>query len=377
MILRIARELLEGNEVMMEPSFDLDRCPLPAGVPQVGIVCSYAPEELVYAAGLQPVRLCGSGQPVRNADSYLHNNLCPYVRGLFDEALAGRYDQCAGVVFVNSCDAMRRLHDVWRQYGRHDFVHLLDMQRVDDEDAVDYFAARLRELAAALAAHFGSAVSPDGLRAAVQRMNHTRQLVARLYALRASAPPAVSGGEAFPILLAGVRSGPAEFQSELERYLTAREAAGPDRRHRGKPRLLITGSVFHHPQIIELVEGAGAVVVAEDVCVGHRHYDGAVPDEDDPFRAIARRYVQRVPCARMKDLARRHAYLGRLIDEFGVDGVIYHGLKFCDLYQYDFPLTQQLLARRGLPVLYLETDYTTGSYGQLKTRLQAFVELLA
>lgn len=361
---------------MERRDFDTANCQLAVDVPQVGIVCSYAPEEIVYAAGLQPVRLCGSGQPVRNADGYLHNNLCPYVRGLFDEALAGGYDRCAGVVFVNSCDAMRRLHDVWRQYGHHGFVHLLDILRVDDEDAIDYFADQLHELAAALAVQFGTAVTAESLRVAVQRVNQTRQLVGRLYALRASMPPAVSGGEAFPLLLAGVRSDPAAFQSELERYVAAREAAGPDRRHRGKPRLLITGSVFHHPQIIELVEGAGAIVVAEDVCVGHRHYDGEVADEDDLFRSIARRYVRRVPCARMKDLGRRHAYIGGLIDRFRVDGVIYHGLKFCDLYQYDFPLTQQLLERRGVPVLYLETDYTTGSYGQLRTRLQAFVELL-
>ena len=361
---------------MTRPTYDLDRCPLPDDVPQVGILCSYVPEEILYAAGLQPVRLCGSGQPVRSADSYLHNNLCPYVRGLFDEALNGGYDRCAGVVIVNSCDAMRRLHDVWRQYGRHTFVHILDILRVDDEDAVVYFGAQLRDLAAALAAHFGTAVTQESLRLAVQRLNYTRRLLTRLYSLRATVPPAITGSESFPILLAGVRSGWAEYHTTLDRYLTACEAAGPDPRHRGKPRLLITGSVFHHPQIIELVEAAGAVVVAEDVCIGHRHYQGEVLEEDDLFLAIARRYVQRVPCARMKGVGRRHAYISRLIDQFQVDGVIYHGLKFCDLYQYDFPLTQQLLERRGVPALYLETDYTTGSYGQMKTRLQAFVELL-
>lgn len=361
---------------METPEFEIASCRLPDGVPQVGVACSYMPEEIVYAAGLQPVRLCGSGQPVRSADSYLHNNLCPYVRGLFDEALVGGPDRSAGVVFVNSCDAMRRLHDVWRQYGRHAFVYILDMPRVDDEDAVAYFAVQLRGLAAALAAHFGTAVTQESLRLAVQRLNYTRRLLTRLYSLRASVPPVITGSESFPILLAGVRSGWAEFHITLDRYLTACEAAGPDPRHRGKPRLLITGSVFHHPQIIELVEAAGAVVVAEDVCVGHRHYDGEVPEEGDLFLTIARRYVRRVPCARMKDVGSRHAYISRLIDQFQVDGVIYHGLKFCDLYQYDFPLTQQLFEKRGLPALYLETDYTTGSYGQMKTRLQAFVELL-
>jgi benzoyl-CoA reductase/2-hydroxyglutaryl-CoA dehydratase subunit BcrC/BadD/HgdB len=361
---------------MERPVFDPDTCPLPAAVPRVGVLCSYTPEEVIYAAGLQPVRLLGSGQPVRSADSFLHNNLCPYVRGLFDEALAGSYDDCPGVVFVNSCDAMRRLHDVWRHYGRQSFVHIVDILRVGDEDAIAYFADQLRALAGALAAHFGTTVTDDRLFAAIRHVNQTRRLVARLYELRTRTPPALAGAEAFPILLAGVRSDQALFQSALARYLDACAAADSHHRHRGKPRLLISGSVFHHPHLISLAEDAGAVVVAEDFCVGHRHYAGEVVEDADPFQAIARRYVRRAPCSRMKDLGLRHAYLESLIDDFQIDGVVYHSLKFCDLYQYDFPLTQQLVRRRGLPILYLETDFTTGSYGQLKTRLQAFVEVL-
>ena len=96
--------------------------------PLIGWVCSYTPEEIIMAAGCQPFRLSGSGEPVKQADAYLHANLCPYVRGVFDQALEGAY-QLDGVVFVNSCDAMRRLYDVFRLYLKPHFSFMLDLPR--------------------------------------------------------------------------------------------------------------------------------------------------------------------------------------------------------------------------------------------------------
>src|SRR3970040_1866708 len=112
-----------------ETAFNYDRCTPDPERLKVGFLCSYTPEEVILAAGLQPIRLHTSGKPLKRADAYLHNTLCAYVRSVLDAALEGDAAHLAGMVFVSSCDAMRRLCDVWRHYVRTDFVHILDLPR--------------------------------------------------------------------------------------------------------------------------------------------------------------------------------------------------------------------------------------------------------
>ncbi len=340
--------------------------------PRIGWVCSYTPEEIILAAGCQPVRLSGSGEPVAQADAYLHANLCPYVRGVLDQTLEGAY-HLDGVVFVNSCDAMRRLHDVFRAYLQPRFSFIMDMPRWETPASLAQYTIQLRELMAGLTETFGGGdPGEDRLWEAIRTVNRTRALLQTLYSYRRRDPPGITGTESLRLVMEAATRPKADFNRRLGRVLAEMEPQRPTHR---KPRLLLCGSIIDRLEITELIEETGSVVV-EDLCTGHRYLHGLVKEEGDPYESVARRYLERVPCSRMTGLERRLAYVRELIDEYQVEGVIYHALKFCDQFQYDYPILREDLEEMAMPVLYLEGDYTTGGFGQMKTRVQAFVEML-
>ena len=142
------------------------------------------------------------------------------------------------------------------------------------------------------------------------------------------------------------------------------------------PRILITGSVMDNPRILELIEECGAKVVGDDLCNGTRQFWDEVESSPDPLTDLSRHYLGRTPCPRMKDAPRRFDHVIRMIDEFRVDGVIFYTLKFCDPFLFDVPLLKEKLSERGLPTLRLEGDYTPGTLGRVKTRIEAFIEML-
>jgi benzoyl-CoA reductase/2-hydroxyglutaryl-CoA dehydratase subunit BcrC/BadD/HgdB len=220
---------------------------------------------------------------------------------------------------------------------------------------------------------FGTASNEDDIREAIEVVNRTRALLLALYEHRKPDPPAVGGAEVLRLVTEAARAPKVEFN----RWLEGRPSEIDTRPSRGssKPRLMLSGSIIDRPEIMELVEESGHVV-AEDLCTSHRYLQGLVEVDRDPYEALARRYLQRAPCSRMIGLSERLDYVKMLIREYGAEGVIYHALKFCDQFQYDYPHLKRELDDMGVPVLYLEGDYTAGGFGQMRTRVQAFVEML-
>jgi benzoyl-CoA reductase/2-hydroxyglutaryl-CoA dehydratase subunit BcrC/BadD/HgdB len=344
--------------------------------PKIGWVCSYVPEEILLAAGCQPLRLSGTGQPIREADAYLHQNLCPYVRSVLDEALESDLN-LDGMVFVNSCDAMKRLHDVWRIYLDADFNYILDMPKSTSPDSVAYYVSELRRLTERLQETLSTKISQDDLREAIRSTNHTRRLMEKLHQWRKKPHPPIDGSEALEIMIRASQENKGTYHEWLEDYLETLQSQTAEGKGDGSPRLMVAGSILDQPDIIGLIEEAGGLVVIEDLCTGYRQFQGPVDEEGDPLEAIARRYLERAPCSRMSDTRKRLDFMTQLAEDYRVDGIVYHALKFCDQYQYDLPLVSQEASEAGMPLLYLETDYTQGSIGQVKTRVQAFLEVIS
>lgn len=142
------------------------------------------------------------------------------------------------------------------------------------------------------------------------------------------------------------------------------------------PGILISGSVLENPRIVDLVEECGARVVSDDLCNGTRGFWDDVAPGGDALTALARHYLGRTPCPRMKEARRRFDHVLAMIEEFHADGIIFYTLKFCDPYLYDVPLLKAELAERGIPALQLEGDFTPGTLGRVRTRIEAFIEML-
>jgi benzoyl-CoA reductase subunit C len=139
---------------------------------------------------------------------------------------------------------------------------------------------------------------------------------------------------------------------------------------------MITGSIMEASGIADLIEEAGGEVACDDLCTGSRYFWDCVEQEDDPFLALSRHYLSRIPCARMMDSDRRLDHVMSLAADFDVHGAICYTLKFCDTFLYDIPLLKERLDARNIPSLILDSDYTPGTMGRLKTRIEAFLEML-
>jgi len=344
---------------------------------RVGWLCSYVPEEIIMAAGLLPVRVSGGGETVGQADAYLYPNICPFIKSVLAQGLDGQAKDLAGLVFVRSCDGMRRLYDVWETYVPTPFVYMLEVPKNKDGAAVDYFATQLRRLATALGQEFGEKMTDKSLNQAIKAANEARKLIQGIYQNQCSVALPLRGSEVFQLGLDGMRMGKDAFVKKLKEYRPPSGNQVPGKGQNGKARILVTGNVVDRPDLFQLIENGGADVVAADLCTAMRHFNFLVDeDEGDPYLALARSYLNRPGCARMTNLEERLADAMKLAKDYAVDGVVYTSVKFCDQHLSDAPYFAEKLKEAGIPMLFLENDYTWSAVGQLKTRVEAFIEML-
>jgi bzd-type benzoyl-CoA reductase N subunit len=344
----------------------------------VGFFCSAMPEELVTAAGLLPFRVSGRGSTSTElADIFFAPLNCSFPRHCFNLALDGKYDFLDALVLFNSCDALRRTYDHWIRQIQTAFVRILHLPRKGDPPQVEFFRQELCTLRDELEKHFDVEITDRKLYDAIRLHNGTRRLLRQLYELRKADAPPISGAETLAVTVASTAMPKRRFNELLARLL----AGLSDRRgldgHRA--RLMIMGSELDDPAYLEIIEEQGGLVVTDSLCYGSRLFWADVEeDAEDPVAALARYYVATRPsCPRMcTQYEARLEYVTRMLDEFDVDGVILARIKFCDTWGFEgYSLTHDLKGRE-VPLLILEKEYNDNAVGQLRTRVQAFLELL-
>jgi benzoyl-CoA reductase subunit C len=346
-----------------------------AGGKVVGVRCLYVPEELVWAAGMLPEPLYGTPEPVRLADAYFQSCTCEFVRNLFDHALDGRLAHLDLLALSNTCDVARRLFDMWERYVPGVPVYLLNNpQKMEPEENREYFGEELRRFQARVEQVAGKAIGDAELRGAIALYDETRELLRRLYALRVEDPPRLSGTEAFTAAM-GASLLPKDRANELLRALLAEvgQREAPDV---FGPRLLVTGSLLDSPALLAMVEEVGGVVVADDFCTTSRWFWNRVGSSGEPLAALVEFLNRRPQCACMHPPQARFDHVLGLIDEFRVDAVLQLNLKYCHPFAFDTPLIKRRLDERKLPFSVLEVGHDGSGFGQLRTRIQAFVEMV-
>lgn len=340
----------------------------------LGWVCTYAPEEIIYAAGMVPIRILGGTMETPRADAYFSSNSCSFIRNCLEEGFQGKYDPLEGVVVCHTCDHIRRFYDIWNRYlkERTPFTYALNIPCKMELDLVGDFKRILEHFKASLEEFLGKEIPEEALKQAIRVYNETRSLLRKIYELRKADSPPITGSETLEVILAGMVMPKEEYNPLLKELLSKLERRAP--RHEGKTRLLIVGSELESPEYIQRIEELGGLVVTDDLCNGTRYFWDPVAEEGDPMEALARRYLLRPPCPRMSPQSRRIAHLKEMIRAFRVEGVIYETIKFCDLHAGVYPVIKDGLAELGVPVLKLEREHLLAGSGQLSTRAQAFLE---
>jgi benzoyl-CoA reductase/2-hydroxyglutaryl-CoA dehydratase subunit BcrC/BadD/HgdB len=343
---------------------------------KIGYFCSYTPVEVIYAAGLHPIRIFGLDRPIQNADTLMHSNICPYVRSILDRLLESGLDSFDGFVFVNSCDAMRRLYELFRGKIPEKFYHLIDLPKNNSPDDIKYLASEFNCLAENVEKHFEKKIDKNNFENSIELYNNLRNQLITIDQLRLQGDLKIKGSE-FLKLINYCSSEDPEIaikilKNEQESYSRDTKEKETDK----SPRIILTGNIINHPEILELIEKSGAWIVGENLCTGLRFFYFSIDTKDDLMVEIARAYMNKPPCARMMDEEFEINEIVRLINKCNADGVLYHSLKFCDTYLHSIPKYKKLFKEKNIKALFLEGDYTTGSFGQLQTRIEAFLEML-
>ena len=346
-----------------------------SSLPKIGYFCSYVPVEIIRAAGFHPVRVSGK-EGDGCSDDVLCGNLCPYIKAVADQKMSGALDNLAGVVFTNSCDGMRRLYDAWVKMdtsGKR-FNYMIDLPKTVNDLSIKYYAKLLKNYKEELEKRFDLKLTLDDINSSISVYNTVREKVKLFVEKQWNGYIAQSGHEVFSVLKKGMNAVPEKFIEYLNILLKQKDQVSDNWK---LPSIMLWGGIVEDEGIVKIIEDAGARVVADDLCSGTRYYDAEVAITNDPYLALAERYLTKIPCSRMTNVVERIDNVIKHMKKCSISGSIYHSLKFCDHSLMDYPLIKKEFAKFNIPLLPLNCDYSKGSEGQIKTRVEAFIEQLA
>jgi benzoyl-CoA reductase subunit C len=341
----------------------------------MGYFCTYAPEELMYAAGILPVRILGSHEVQDVTEPHIFGMFCPFCRDCLAQGLKGRYEYLDGIMIAQSCLHIRQAFTSWQKHVPTSYSYYLPMpHQVQSRHAAPFLTKELEVFKDSLEKWLGQKISDRAIDDAIDVYNRNRQLLWQVYETRKADNPPLSGEEALEMVLAAQMVDKREHSVALEAALAqlpARRAARP-----AGARLMILGSEDDDLEFIRMVESCGATFVVDDHCTGTRYFWNNVEADGSLLARIAQRYVQRVPCPTKDWPARtRVPHALALARAYHVQGAIVMQQKFCDPHELDIPALTKALNAAGVKTLFLEFDVTV-PIGQFKVRVEAFLEML-
>lgn len=356
-----------------------------AGVKLAGAYCVFAPVEIVRAAGAVCVGLCGKKQaPIPEAERVLPANLCPLIKSSYGYAATGTCPYFNATDFIlaeTTCDGKKKMFELM---DRIKTVHMMRLPTNKTPEARALWLAEARRLAEFLSSQTGVAVTDEALRREIKLQNAIRTALLDVAAFMADECSPISSldlmglceSRTFVLDQEGYLADLIALRGELE----VLRAKGSSPYKAGAPRILLTGTPIGcgSEKVIRLLEDAGAVVVVLENCTGLKGVVGFV-DEDaaDPFEAIASRYLD-TPCSCMSPNTGRFALMDALAAQFRPTGVVDLVWQACHTYNVEsYDMGCHVTDTLGLPFLKVETDYTESDMEQLRTRIEAFLELQA
>ncbi len=372
---RALKEFAEATATLANPAVQEWRR---QGGKVVGYFCSYFPEEIVTAAGFLPFRMRATGSNgTELADAYLSSINCSFTRHCFNLGLRGEYDFVDGAVWLSTCDHVRRIYDNWKRKVNTPFVHIMSLPKKIDEPQVGWYRDEMVNLKEALERHFSVKITDERLWEAIRLHNETRRLQRQLYELRKKDNPPITGTEALAVMVAGTAM-PKQRYNQLLRELLD-EISQREGNADYRARLMILGGILDDPGYIKVIEEQGGLVVTDMLCFGTKiMWKDVAEGTGDPLAALARYYIaERPSCARMfGDYPRRADFVRDMVREFKVDGIIGERLIFCDLWAVEHYMLAKEFKAEGVPYLMLDREYLLAGVGQLRTRVQAFLETI-
>ena len=359
-----------------------DRYQIRGGQKAFGYFCSYFPVDIVHAAGLLPVRILGERKPLVHVDAYLPSFCCSFVRTALELGLDGSLDYLSGIGFSHTCDSIQVLSGLWGTAVKNHFVHnILFPSKLNDPGSFRFLLKELHLFKDSLEESMEVSIDEAQLWNSIRVYQKKRELLDELYTLRKRYPGALKGSELFRVIKSGMRMAPEQHNRLLEQLLHHfKESAAQEEDGHGLAKVVLAGNICAFPDIVEIIEDSGAVVVDDQLCTGARSFMSAfdIPEsaeEPDALSYVAGVYLNKFPCpAKYHSEVRRDDALLSSVADSGADGVIFLLIRLCDPYSYDYTFLKKALRKKGYPSLVVEYEQQTESFEPLQTRVEAFVE---
>jgi predicted CoA-substrate-specific enzyme activase len=351
------------------------------GRKRIGYLCAFTPIELLNAAGVRHVRLFKAGGPgvVSAGELFTQSVFCDFSKSCIGFFQTGDpiYKALDKVYSFHTCGSMKRVSEILDQFAPTKMLNLPKLR--DSLQSREFFRNELLNLKQDLESITGREIQDGAVGEQIVLYNKLRRLLKNISELRKRAHPPIRGSEFIELVRGYYYIPPEDLLPVCQDIYTQREAA-PDNESSGRFRIMAAGSIMADGdrKLLELVENEfGLQVVVEDHCAGVKPFYQTIAENLDLYRALADGYMDQAPCARMKTLDDSVEFAGRLAQEYRADGVLYVSLKFCSCYGVSKKGFLDHFQKLGIPLLDISSDYSVSDHGQLKTRVRAFIEMLA
>lgn len=382
------KHLYYFEKLLEEANHELIREAQEKGELAIGSVCFQIPEPLLNLPGCFSVRLrAPRTASMEMGTYYMSSILCEGCRAILERAIEGGYEFLDAIIAPDACAQMNRcVENIERQSlctKEKFFVSYSDVPMKADETALEHYVKQMREhVLKPLAEHYGIDVSDGALRQAVEEQNRISRLITEIGEYRKEENPRITGYEFAVLCTATFCSPKALLVEKLKETALELQTRQPDEKPPYRARVLLAGSEIDDPGLIRLIEDAGALVVADRFCFGSLpgRQELVINDTEDVLTQICRTYMEWGKCPRFMNtdkILERQSYVDSLAKEYHAEGLIYQQLKFCDYWGYERASAFHVMREEyGYPVLSLDRPYVVGNSGQVRTRVQAFVESL-
>ena len=384
------KHLIYFENLLQEANNELVQQAKAEGEHALGYTCYFVPETLLNLPGCFSSRLRAPNTGSIDVGTYyMSSKICSYTCSILERGIEGGYDYLDALLSSETCQMMHRGHEHFEILGLvkeknpQFFMSMMDVPFSDEDFAVDHYEEQLRvHVLEPLHETYGIDISDKAIRAAIRDHNEISRVMTEIGDLRKAANPVITGYEFHVLQLVSQVCPHKRILPYLKQTLTELKRRKPDAKPWFRVRLVVTGSEIDDPAFTKLIEDCGAMVVADRYCYGSfpGRQEIVLTDGEDALTQVCRWYLQHTECPRQSALHRvqyRNDHVAQLVHDFKADGAIYEQMKFCTYWSYERVIANQVMPRDyGIHILSIDRPYIAGQSGQLRTRVQAFVESL-
>lgn len=366
----------------MTPDYSLNNAALKQwkadGKKVFGTICCHLPEELIYAAGILPIRIRATGGKDDSVgEIYMSPFSCSYARTCLQQLTDGTYAVLDGLIGNNGCMQAQRIYDNAAAIDTEKKIdyYLYTTPRLIHDKALDFYKNEAGMLKEWLEGITGEKITDEKLRAAVEVYNESRRLIRQLYELRKAEHPVISGTDTLKWTLAAMTMPKEDFNAQLKEFLAHAGELKPIEGH--DVRLMFIGSGMDDPEYMKIIEDKGCLVVTDVQCFGSRYLWEEIDTEGDIWENMCEMYLRRPRCPRFSDIhTKLTEFMVEMAKEYRAQGIFYSRLKNCDPWGGEILFFSDAFKEANLPFLEMEREEITYNAGQLSVRTEAFIEML-